>query len=279
MGHEIKKCLIVRKYGHLGDLLMMTPAVEIFSKNKEITLQIPIEYQEIFLNLPFIKEVIDIKKKLDQKNYDIIIDLSDFEFNYEQTHQPFINKTKIELFADGLNVNLKRKIPIINLSQEERKWAEDFVKGLPKKKTVLLAPLSKNPSRDWPLNKWKELIQKLKETTYNIVVIDKSLRWDDKSINFFNSPNLRKLFALVSKSDIIITQDSGVLHIGAAFGIKTIVLFGPIDHKMRTYSNCFEIHKETGCYPCWYKRCNEIYCLKLVEVSKVYEIFKGVAKC
>lgn len=269
-----EKYLIIRKYGHIGDLLMMTPALEEFSKNKLIDIQIPSGYKEIFFNLDFINNIFGLDEKLDYKSYKQIINLSDFEFNYEQIHQPQIKKTKLELFADGLNVNIKRKRPIIKLKRDEILRGEEFVSKKQGEKIILIAPISTNASRNWSLNKWKELINILKKENYKIIIADKSLRWDDNDLIFLNNKNLRDLFAIVSQVDIIVTLDSALLHIGASFNIRTVVLFGPTDYKIRIYPNCYEIHKETGCSPCWYKRCKELHCLKLITIKDVYDKIK-----
>jgi len=47
----MKKILITRNFGHVGDLLMMTPALKELSKRFKIDLKILPQYKDIFLNL------------------------------------------------------------------------------------------------------------------------------------------------------------------------------------------------------------------------------------
>jgi ADP-heptose:LPS heptosyltransferase len=278
MKENKSKILIIRKYGNMGDLLMMTPALECLAKDNILDIVILKEYREVFMNLPFINNVLFLDEIPKFEEYDEVINLSDFEFNYEQIHQPEITKTKIELFACALNVLIIKKKPIIRLLDSEIEWAKSFIKNLKYKKTILLTPRSKDITRDWPLEKWKVLFDLLKKQEFNILSVDKNLVWEDKDIIFLNSLSIRQLFALISQVDLLVTPDSGALHIGAAFNIKTIVIFGPTDFRMRTYDNCYEIHKNTGCYPCWYRRCNNLYCLKLINVNEVYEKIMDVIK-
>jgi ADP-heptose:LPS heptosyltransferase len=268
--------LIKRRFGHLGDILMMTPALKEFSKKNKFDMQLPKEYTEILINLDFIENVYTFEDKVDEKKYSDIIDLSDFEFNYEQIKQPYIDKTKQEIFANALNVIIKDLKPIINLTNEEIIKIRKF---LPDKKVILFALRSRNISRDWDLDNWKRLIELLEDKdNYQIIIVDEILNWDSNKLIFFNNKTTRELFALVHESDLVITQDSGLLHIAGAFDKKTIALFGPTDYNLRSYKKCHIFYKDVGCSPCWYNRCDNKYCLNLIGPSEVFEKISELIK-
>jgi len=135
----MKNCLVIRKYGYIGDLLMMTPALKELSKTYKIDLLIPEGYEGVFQNLDFIKDICFNK---DTINYDKIFDLNDYEFNYEQIYQTKIEKTKQELFAEALNVKITDLKPLIILDKRELAWINNYLKDI-NRKILLLAPKSK----------------------------------------------------------------------------------------------------------------------------------------
>lgn len=258
---------------------MMIPALENVAKKGKLDLMIPKGFNEIFFNLNFIDNLIDLNENIENKTYDEIFDLTDYEFNYEQINQPLIDKTKIEIFKDAFNISNKNNKIKINLSEKEKKWGKNFLKknNLTEKKIILLAVKSANPTRDWKLEKWKSLTKKLKKLNFHLIVIDKDLNWDDEEIIFLNNLTIRELFILVSISEAIICHDSGVLHIAGAFEKKTLSIFGPTDPKVRCiYRNSFWIDNALNIPVSWYDRRNSEDYFNSISVSDVERAFLEV---
>jgi len=124
----MKKILVKRFLESIGDMLMMIPALENVAKKGKLDLMIPKGFNEIFFNLNFIDNLIDLNENIENKTYDEIFDLTDYEFNYEQINQPLIDKTKIEIFKDAFNISNKNNKIKINLSEKEKKWGKNFLK-------------------------------------------------------------------------------------------------------------------------------------------------------
>ncbi|MDD3160013.1 MAG: glycosyltransferase family 9 protein [Candidatus ainarchaeum sp.] len=269
MNHINKKCLVKRKYGHIGDLLMLTPALKSLSKTYQVYLQVDEEYFPIFENNPNIHKLISLNEKIEKEKF-IFFDVSDYEFNYEQIYQPLIIKTKQELFANKLEVNITSNKPEIYLTEFEENWANEYIKKFNNKKIIVLSPKSANLTRDWPIEKWRALINNLKKFNFILIVVDKELNWEDDSIIFFNNHSLRELFSLISKVNFVVCQDSGLLHISAAFNVPTFSIFGPTDPNYRCiYNKSSFIKLNLACSPCWYERCKNLNCLNLLSVESV----------
>ena len=92
--------------------------------------------------------------------------------------------------------------------------------------------------REWPKENFKSLAEKIlksNKTTKIILVGIKSdyelneyIRNKNKNIlNFSGKLNLEELFCFIKKTNLVISNDTGTMHISAAQGIKTIGLFGP----------------------------------------------------
>ncbi len=284
MSRQLKsKVLIKRKYGHLGDILMTTPVIEAVKKKYGLPIDyaLPKEYEDALYNNPNINEVIDISN-INENTYMKIIDLSDYEFNYAITHQPIIEKNKIELFLECANMpSTSDKRIKIYLSDKEKAFGKDFINRTcqAKKKTIAIAISTDSKTRNWYITRWKILAKKLYAAGFNIIIVDKKIHWKDKNMVFFNNHTIRELFSLISSVDDVITLDSGTLHIAAAFNKTTLAIFGPTDPEIIcVFPNLTYIWKKLSCTPCWYDRCENKYCLNLISVNDIYnkaiEVFK-----
>jgi len=260
---------IIRRYGNMGDLLMLTPVLKELSGSKKIILHTLKKYVDIFANLDFIHDLcaLNTNKQISGD----IIDISDYEYNYEHTYQPNIEKTKQELFADALNVKLINPTPIISITNEEISNIKKILNNnYTNQKIILLAIKSTSKDRDWPIENWKKLIEKIKFLNYKLIVVDEKIKWADDKILFFKAKNFRELFAITKFASLVVTSDSGMLHIAGAFAKPCVSLFGPTDPKVRCiYKNSYFVKANLSCAPCWYNRCTRPNCMNLITVGSV----------
>lgn len=93
--------------------------------------------------------------------------------------------------------------------------------------------------------------------------------------------SLGETAALLNRCRLLIANDSGPLHLGAAIGVPTIGLFGPTNpeqffpyrHPLHRY-----IYKKISCSPCYrfrggpwqyLPRCSKAYCMEAIKVEEV----------
>ncbi len=89
------------------------------------------------------------------------------------------------------------------------------------------------------------------------------LQKSDKILNLSGKTSIPELMAYFLKLQILITNDSGPMHIAAAFNIPTIALFGPTDEEETCPFNAKNshilslktIHKALPCQPCKKRSC------------------------
>lgn len=94
-----------------------------------------------------------------------------------------------------------------------------------------------------------------------------------RAVNLGGQTTLRDLAYLYKHSAVVVTTDSGPMHIAAAVGTPTIALFGPTDPK-RTgpYGKGHTvIRKELPCSPCLLKKCDSTICMKDITVDEVFD--------
>ena len=87
---------------------------------------------------------------------------------------------------------------------------------------------------------------------------------------------LKDLTYLYQLASLLITTDSGPMHIAAAIGTPVIALFGPTDPS-RTGPYGSEhtiIRKKLSCSPCFLKKCDSNICMRDITVEDVFQAVK-----
>ena len=77
-------------------------------------------------------------------------------------------------------------------------------------------------------------------------------------INLAGKTTVRELMALLSLSSILVTNDSGPMHIGAALGVPLVAIFGPTDWRRTSpWTSLAKIVRvEIDCSPCKRRVCD-----------------------
>jgi 3-deoxy-D-manno-octulosonic-acid transferase/heptosyltransferase-1 len=96
------------------------------------------------------------------------------------------------------------------------------------------------------------------------------------SITLEGQTSLRELACLYSRAALVVTTDSGPMHIAAAVGTPTVALFGPTD-PARTGpfgTGHVIIRSNISCSPCFLKHCTGRDCMMDIDVEEVFEAVK-----
>ncbi|MDP8217076.1 MAG: glycosyltransferase family 9 protein [Candidatus Kaelpia imicola] len=104
--------------------------------------------------------------------------------------------------------------------------------------------------------------------------------------NYMGQTEIVEFAALISQSDLVITNDGGPLHIAAALGIPTISIFGPVPEEIYGPYPLSVKHRvitaDLSCRPCYYKfkvpECNDYKCLSNISVDYLFDEFKKHVK-
>lgn len=91
-------------------------------------------------------------------------------------------------------------------------------------------------------------------------------------INLAGLTSLREVAALISLCSVLLTNDSGPMHIADALGTKIVALFGSTNDTVTgPYRNGRVIHKHVECSPCYQRTCPiDFRCMKQIEADEVY---------
>jgi ADP-heptose:LPS heptosyltransferase len=85
----------------------------------------------------------------------------------------------------------------------------------------VIHPFSGSPRKNWPLTRYRELAARLHSRIEWTAGPEEAL---EEAIRF---ENLAELAAWLGCARLYIGNDSGITHVAAATGVKTLALFGP----------------------------------------------------
>lgn len=91
-------------------------------------------------------------------------------------------------------------------------------------------------------------------------------------VNLAGKTTVRELMALIRRCSFFITNDSGPMHIAAAFGVPLAAIFGSTDHKGTSpYTDkAVIIRKDVACAPCKLRECPiDHHCMTEVTAEDV----------
>ena len=149
-------------------------------------------------------------------------------------------------------------------------------------------------ARAIPLNYIVPLCKKLlKLTDKGVVLVGASQNWNHEIVknidipgvvNLIDKTETAEMISLCALAGLVITPDTGTLHIAAALGKKTIALFGNINPRTRMsyYTTVRALYPqgELHCIPCWdlhpclSKPGEQSKCMKLLTPARVVNAAK-----
>ena len=90
---------------------------------------------------------------------------------------------------------------------------------------------------------------------------------------------LRELAALYREASVLLTTDSGPMHLAAAVGTPVVALFGPTSpERTGPYGEGhIVIRRGMDCSPCFRKACETLQCMKSITVDEVFEAVREKA--
>ncbi len=100
----------------------------------------------------------------------------------------------------------------------------------------------------------------------------------NRALNFAGKTGLKELAALYGRCRVLVTTDTGPMHMAAAMGCSVVALFGPTS-PLRTgpYGSAHKvITSGPDCGPCFKKTCDQWFCMLNITVGSVFEAVKGI---
>ena len=215
------------------------------------------------------------------------------------THPVSYNQDEYEVYSflnlvsaiTGEGYDFNENEPFIPLDSDLISSIEPKVTEFRKRWLALIGVFSGAtiPERRWGTTNFAELSKRLSQEGLGIVLVGgksevkDAIRFEeivgrDKVLNFVGKTSLMETAAIISKLDILISCDTGIMHIGYGVGTPTVSLFGAgIQKKWAPIGKRhLAINKNLSCSPCtkfgYTPSCPyEVKCLRDISVEEVKE--------
>ena len=95
-----------------------------------------------------------------------------------------------------------------------------------------------------------------------------------QSLVMSGATTVRELMAAVKQCEVLLTNDTGPMHIAAAFRVPVVAIFGPTDWRTTSpfESTHVIVRQSVDCAPCFLRECPiDHRCMTRVTVDQVYE--------
>ena len=175
------------------------------------------------------------------------------------------------------------------VTEEEKENAKDILKRNDidsKDKLIGISPgAAFGPAKRWFPERYAEAASELvKKHSVQILLFgtvkDKEVTneicryMEEKCVNLAGETNLRQLASLLSMCKLLITNDSGTMHIACAVRTPVVAIFGSTDPVRTgpTGEKHTVLYKKLDCSPCFARKCprGDYRCFKEIEAGDVY---------
>lgn len=243
------------------------------------------------------KEVLKVWKKLGRRSYDLVLTAHP-DPRYRMI-SACVSAKERRVFAPlkgrpRTDEYLRLLLKDVSGHPQSIKWPEikvslsDGLEPIAAKSPIVLAPGgAKNPMREdvlrrWDVTSYAELTRALTQKGYPVAVVgapsDSWVLPHFKGLDFDNligKTSLLELVAFYKRCRLLITHDTGPLHLGLLAGCKTLALFGPTQPREVVGSHVDVIWGGEGlaCAPCYdgknYAPCKSNLCMQLIRPQDV----------
>ena len=176
---------------------------------------------------------------------------------------------------------------------EAARWCREQIGG---GDYVLLNPTSSKAERDWPLKRQTEFVTRLRETGWSgrLVVAGgpaaRDVEWageiakaSGNACNLAGQTTLPRLFALIAGAKVLVSPDSGPVHIATAYGVPVVGLYAvaraALSGPWRHTEFCVDVYDQamkqlSGKDPAradWHARVHDGHAMALISVDQALE--------
>ncbi len=161
--------------------------------------------------------------------------------------------------------------------------AEHYLSVLPRPRAAIAPGAAFGPAKCWPPARYRALAYHLRRKGFSLVIlggpaehrvgaeIAKDL---SRTRNLCGLIDLATSAAIISRMDLFVSNDSGLMHVAAAFSVPQVAIFGSTDPEKTGPLNprAKIIKAEVPCSPCFARTCKQGYvCFESIQVTNVLE--------
>lgn len=188
-----------------------------------------------------------------------------------------------------LGIDTKEVPPYPEIKIDEKHISRDVRKAVELDKKIVIHIGAKKRYRDWGIEKFASLIEKLTHEKFHIFLIGKGTEEETRGkilkgrfdlYDFTGALSIKEIIFLISHSDVYFGADSGPLHLASLTRTPLVALYGPnIPEISGPYrkEKVKIIQMNMDCIPCPQKSCKfeEVKCMEGIGADEVYEAIKS----
>lgn len=210
-----------------------------------------------------------------------------FTHPIEYSHDRYEADSFLDLIAPIMeNMPSVPPVPMLSVSSDHVQKTKLLLQSLHDRPIVAVFPGSSIKARRWGAERFHEASILLGRRVFSIVAIggkedvtagEKIVSGLSQGLNLCGRLSLPETAAVIKQSALLITGDSGIMHIGYGLGIKIVALFGPgREKKWAPRGDHFRIiNKNLSCSPCttfgYTPKCaKNDACMENISVEEVY---------
>ncbi|MEM7175359.1 MAG: lipopolysaccharide heptosyltransferase II [Chlamydiota bacterium] len=180
--------------------------------------------------------------------------------------------------------------PRLFITEEEQKKAWEVVKRFdisPKQTLIAINPgAAYGSAKCWLPDRFRELAARIVayDSSYRVLFFGSLMQKElvnqicaglpPRVVNLAGQTSLRELMALIGSAAVLVTNDSGPMHIADSLGVPLVALFGSTD-PLITGPYCHPnavLAAQPPCSPCFNRVCPiDFRCMKAIQVKAVFD--------
>lgn len=178
------------------------------------------------------------------------------DYEWEAMHsEGGIQKPRYQVWCEKAGVTPSTYFPVYNVTKDEKKQAVKFYEdhGWDPRKCVLIGATACDKKRAVGVGKLEDLCAGVQSMGLTPLIVDPLFNLP--GYGAVNNKRVSDLMPIIALSRMVVSVDSGVLHMAGALRVPVIGLFGPTDAKMRMgmyEGSAIESRNLVECAPCWY---------------------------
>ena len=237
-------CLNLEECNGLGDLICATPTIKKLHDSYQRNITVISQMPELFKNNPHVEKSFKASS----------VDMTYIQSNYI-VHNSFYlvgkkDERGVEMKHNMMDIRQFHAIHLGFMLGEDE--LECYYRPIePKKnfvheKYAVIHPVNSWPNRTWSQDNWLKLVDELIKWGYSVVAVGKDSsetgffnvdkpvhEMNDKVINLMNQTSISETWHLINDAAVVITMDSGILHLAGTTETPIVELGSPINPEFR----------------------------------------------
>ena len=230
--------ILVEINWRLGDEIMALPIYEALKKRHPAAqVDVLCNYPELLDDNPYVDAVNPVTPSVDR---------------YYLLRGAPRDAYRVEHYAQQADVPVPDARPALYYKDWDSPLLDELAPG--DAPVVAVAAGASWETKRWPKERWRALCDRITESGSRLMVLGQG---EDESLgigtDYVGRTSVREAATLLHRADVLVSNDSGLMHLSLAAGTPVVALFGPTDPAIliRNEARLHALENERACAGCW----------------------------